>query len=156
MIELRRVESGQPLADLRQLWRDYWTAQGFEDSFQNFGAEFERLPAGYERLFVAYVEGLPAGAIAMKRLDTQRAEAKRLYVDPQYRGQGVARVLLEHLIAETRALGFESLYSDTMPSMQGALSWYRRIGFRECEPYSAAPTPGAIYLRLSLNGDPAT
>jgi hypothetical protein len=31
-----------------------------------------------------------------------------------------------------------------------ALGMYERYGFERTEPYSPAPTPGAIYLRLKL------
>jgi hypothetical protein len=34
--------------------------------------------------------------------------------------------------------------------MTAALNMYTQVGFKEVGPYSANPTPNAIYLRLSL------
>jgi ribosomal protein S18 acetylase RimI-like enzyme len=92
----------------------------------------------------------PAGTIALRPLTTTAGEVKRLYVRPAFRGRGLARKLIESAIQEARTLGYTELYCDTLPSMQSALALYRSIGFIETEPYSANPTPGAIFLRLTL------
>ena len=78
------------------------------------------------------------------------AEAKRLYVRPQFRGQGVGRALLGWVIVEARSMGYREIVGDTVPQMAVALEMYDRVGFERTEPYSAQPTPGAIYLRLKL------
>jgi hypothetical protein len=38
-----------------------------------------------------------------------------------------------------------------MPVMTTALAMYERAGFERTDPYSADPTPGAVYLRLRLS-----
>jgi putative acetyltransferase len=91
-----------------------------------------------------------AGTIALRPLRLQACEAKRLYVRPQFRGGGIGRLLLERLIREARKVGYKELYGDTLPSMASALGMYRAMGFTEVGPYSANPTPGAIFLRLDL------
>ena len=80
----------------------------------------------------------------------ERGEAKRLYVRPQFRGQGVGRALLAWVIAEARSMGYREIVGDTVPQMAVALEMYDRLGFERTEPYSPQPTPGAIYLRLKL------
>ena len=69
---------------------------------------------------------------------------------PQFRGAGVGRDLLAWVIAEAKSAGYGELVCDTMPVMADALAMYRRAGFVLTEPYSAKPTPGAIFLRLAL------
>ena len=54
------------------------------------------------------------------------------------------------LVDEARTLGYQSLYADTLPTMDAALRMYREIGFVEVGPYADNATPGAIYLRLEL------
>jgi len=139
---------------VRELFREYWAAFGFSACFQNFETEVAGLPGAYAppggTLLLALIDGKAAGCAALRRFDAVRAEAKRLYTRPQYRGQGVGRGLLEGVIAEARALGYREIVGDTMPQMALALAMYERAGFARTGPYAAEPTPGAIYLRLKL------
>lgn len=126
--------------------------------FQGFGEERNGLPGVYGAaggaLLLALNKDEPAGTIALRRLDQISGEVKRLFLRPQYRGQGLAKRLLEDVIERAIAIQYECLYADTLPSMLEALSLYRRLGFEPAEAYSKTPTPGAIYLKLQLvNGD---
>lgn len=138
----------------RALFREYWESFGFTPCFQNFAEEVDGLPGRYAppdgRLAVAYVDSEAAGCVALRRVDSERSEAKRLYVGPQFRSRGSGRALLEWVIAEARAAGYRELVGDTMPVMQHALEMYERMGFERTAPYSSDPTPGAIYIRLRL------
>ena len=140
--------------EVRDLFREYWSSFGFSPCFQNFEAEVAGLPGAYAQpggaLAVAHMDGQPAGCAAFRRFDPDRAEAKRLFVRPQFRGQGVGRELLAWVIAEARRLGYRELVGDTVPEMTQALAMYDRMGFERTGPYAAEPTPGAIYLRLKL------
>jgi GNAT superfamily N-acetyltransferase len=147
--------TGEPgITVVRALFREYWDSFGFTPCFQNFGEELAGLPGKYSppsgRLAVAYIDGEPAGCIALRRIDDQRCEAKRLYVRSRFRGRGIGRALLDWVIAEARAAGYREMLGDTMPVMQQALEMYERLGFERTAAYSGEPTPGAIYIRLSL------
>ncbi len=144
------IQEANDLDVVRELWREYWAEQGLAAEFQGFAAELAGLPGEYSRLLVAWKDGAAAGTIALRPMDGERAEAKRLYVRPAFRGMGIAAALLDALTADARAAGYRALYADTLPSMQAALGWYRRIGFAEVEAYSATPTPGAVYLMMDL------
>jgi GNAT superfamily N-acetyltransferase len=149
------VATPEDLAIVRQLFEEYWQSFGFTPCFQNFAAEVAGLPGYYAppagRLALAFDDGgEPAGCIALRPVDPSRAEAKRLYVRPAYRGQGTGLALLEWVIGEARAAGYREMLGDTMPAMQRALAMYARLGFEQTGPYAPNPTPGAIYLRLAL------
>lgn len=148
------VESAEDLASVRMLLEEYWNSFGFTPCFQNFSDEVAGLPGAYVppggRLVLAVVDGEPAGCIALRRLDDHRAEVKRLYVRPAFRGIGLGRALLERMMAEARAAGYSEMVGDTMPVMHEALALYDRMGFERREPYSTQPTEGAIYIRKSL------
>ncbi len=92
----------------------------------------------------------PAGTIALRRLSEHSCEAKRLFVRPEFRGQGLGRALLNRIIADARSMGYRTMYGDSLSSMIEAQKIYRSYGFRQVGPYSATPTPGAIYLELLL------
>ena len=139
---------------VRELFREYWTSFGFSPCFQGFETEVAGLPGAYAppggALVLALIDGHAVGCAALRRFDAQRCEAKRLYVRPQFRGQGVGRALLEWVIAGAREMGYRELVGDTIPQMAVALAMYDRAAFERTGPYAEAPTPGAIYLRLKL------
>ena len=148
------VTAGQ-LAQVRELFEEYWSSFGFTPCFQNFSGELAALPGDYAppagRLWLALVEGQAAGCAALRRLDGDTCEFKRLFVRSQYRGLGLGRQLLARVIAEAKAAGYRQLVCDTMPVMADALAMYRRAGFERTEAYSGHPAPGAIFLRLALS-----
>ena len=131
--QIQPVESAEALAAVRLLLEEYWASFGFTPCFQNFADELASLPGAYAppggRLALATIEGQPAGCIALRRNDAQRAEAKRLYVRPAFRGCGLGRALMEWIMAEARAAGYREIVGDTMPVMRDALALYERMGF---------------------------
>ena len=142
------------IAQVRELFQEYWDSFGFTPCFQNFGEELQGLPGKYAppggRLGLALVNGLAAGCVALRRIDAGRCEAKRLYVRPAARGQGLGTALLDWATAEARAAGYREMLGDTMPVMRQALAMYDRMGFERTGPYAPEATAGAIYLRLRL------
>jgi putative acetyltransferase len=142
------------IQQVRELFHEYWNSFGFTPCFQNFSTEVESLPGCYAPpggvLALAMVNGEPAGCAALRQVDRDRCEAKRLYVRPGFRGAGLGKALLDWLIARARHLGYREMVGDTMPVMSRALEMYLRAGFERTTPYSAEPTPGAIYLSFRL------
>jgi GNAT superfamily N-acetyltransferase len=159
--EIRPVESEEALAAVRALLGEYWDSFGFTPCFQNFGDELAGLPGAYAppggRLALASMDGQPAGCIALRRVDADRAEAKRLYVRPAFRNLGLGRALLEWAMAEARAAGFAEIVGDTMPAMRDALKLYDRMGFERTgvgAPVQSLPSQQApeepILIRIKL------
>ena len=139
------------IEQVRVLFAEYWKSFGFTPCFQGFGGELAALPGDYARIRLAVESGEPAGCVAIRRLDGDRAEFKRLYVRPKFRGTGLGRQLLTEVIATAREWGCRELVCDTMPVMADALAMYQRHGFAIVGPYSDKATPGAIDLSLALN-----
>ncbi len=144
-----RLAGASDLVHVRALFEAYWKSFGFTPCFQNFAAELESLPGDYT-LVLAWKADQPAGCVAFRPFDGRRAEAKRLFVPPAFRGHGFGAALLEWAILQARRMGYQELVGDTMPVMKDALAMYERRGFEITPPYSPAPTEGAIYLRFRL------
>jgi putative acetyltransferase len=154
-IELIQAVSAEQVEQARELFLEYAESLGFSLSFQRFDAELKNLPGAYAppsgRLLLAHHEDQAAGCVALRQLDPQICEMKRLYVRTAYRGKGVGRMLVDRVITEARTIGYERMRLDTIESsMQNAIELYRRRGFREIAPYRSNPIAGALYLELSL------
>ena len=60
-------------------------------------------------------------------------------------------MLAETVIIEGRGLGCRKMRLDTVePVMPNAVAMYRRLGFKEIEPYRPNPIEGALYMELDL------
>ena len=150
-----QAESPAHIAQARELFLEYAQSLGFSLCFQNFDQELANLPGDYAppggRLLLAELEGQLAGCIALHKLDDSICEMKRLYVRPQFRGQRLGRILAERIIADARSIGYSRMRLDTVePVMGAAVAMYRKLGFRQIEPYCANPIAGALYMELEL------
>ncbi len=146
-----QAESPAQIAQASELFREYEQSLGVDLCFQNFAQELAELPGHYAppdgRLLLAEYEGQLAGCVALHQWDAGVCEMKRLYLRPTFRGKGLGRVLAETIIAEGRGIGYQHMRLDTIePIMKDAVKMYRKLGFREIEPYRPNPIAGAIYM----------
>lgn len=150
-----QAKSLPQIAQARELFLEYAQSLGFSLCFQNFDQELAELPGDYAppagRLLLAEFNAQLAGCVALHKLDSAICEMKRLYLRPQFRGQGLGRLLAEKIIAEARLIGYERMRLDTVePVMKDAVAMYRRFGFKDIAPYCPNPNPGVLYLELQL------
>jgi GNAT superfamily N-acetyltransferase len=66
-------------------------------------------------------------------------EVTRVFVEPDARGHGVGRLLMENLERECRALGLTAMRLDTRTDLIEARSLYASLGFIEGEAHNADP-----------------
>jgi putative acetyltransferase len=155
MLRIFQADLPQHIAAARELFLEYAQSLDFDLSFQNFDEEMATLPGKYVpplgRLYLADQDGSYAGCVALRPLEDLTCEMKRLYVRPQHRRKGVGQVLAEIAIQEARRIGYRRLRLDSIEhEMREAVALYRWFGFREIEPYTKNPVPGAIFMELDL------
>jgi GNAT superfamily N-acetyltransferase len=160
MLRIAPALSEGTIAQARILFREYATTIGVEVCLGDFERELASLPGHYAppsgRLLLATQEspenpGEAIGCAALRKLDEDTCELKRLYVRPAIRGQGAGRELVKDLIAEARSIGYRRMVLDTLPSMQEAHKLYRSLGFHEIPAYQKNPIPGSLFFGLALS-----
>jgi putative acetyltransferase len=142
------------LDDVRALMRAYADSLAFDLDFQDFDRELADLPGDYApprgALLVARLGDQVGGCVALRPLDGETCELKRLFVSPSARGAGLGRLLAEAIVAEARRLDYATIRLDTTPGMETAQTLYAQLGFREIAPYRHNPVDGTRFLELEL------
>src|SRR5258708_1843440 len=144
------IEPAGGLALIRVLFREYAASLDVDLTFQNFDDELQQLDAWYEAILLARVGEEPAGCVALRKLEPQVCEMKRLFVRDAFRGQGIGRALALAVIDEATRRGYKQVRLDTLPSMYTAMALYEELGFREIAAYRFNPIAGSRFLELAL------
>jgi carbonic anhydrase len=138
------------LEEIRRMLREYAAWLEVDLCFQNFEQELAALPGEYApprgRLLIAE----SAGCVALRPINDEICEMKRLYVRPEHRGSGLGKRLVLSIVEEARGIGYRRMRLDTMPKMDRAQGLYRALGFQEIAAYRYNPEPGARFLELQL------
>jgi GNAT superfamily N-acetyltransferase len=155
MLSIIQAATGPQIDAARAIFREYESWLGLDLCFQGFENELASLPGKYVppegRLFLAYVDEMVAGCVALRKLEEDVCEMKRLFVRDGFRGQRVGIQLIERLISEAREAGYGWLRLDTYPEKMGkAVALYESHGFRQIEPYYDNPFEGVLFMELTL------
>jgi putative acetyltransferase len=93
------------------------------------------------------------GTGALHRLEDKIGEIKRLWLLPEYQGQGLGYRMMEKLLSFAREKGYIKLRLETTPAYQvKAFKFYRQVGFHEIPRYSEAPEDdGQVGMEMNLS-----
>lgn len=154
MVSISKVSSQADLDQVKILFREYAQWLDVDLTFQGFEEELETLPAGYAApsgaLFLARIDGKPAGSVALRAFDNTTCEMKRLFVREQFKKQGVGRALVAAAVEEARRLGYKRIVLDTLAHMRPAIKLYTSLGFQPIAAYYDNPISDAVYLTRAL------
>lgn len=154
-VSIRRATGESDIAVARRLFEEYAAWIAIDLSFQNFAEELKLLPGEYAppggALLLAWAEARPAGCVAVRRIDEETCEMKRLYVRDSFRGLSAGERLAHEAIAWARAADYRRMLLDTLPSMRSAHRLYERLGFMEIPAYRFNPVEGARFMALDLD-----
>lgn len=99
------------------------------------GYSVDKLIAEGVSFFLVREDGAPAGCGGLKLFGAEYGEIKRMYIRPQFRGLGLARLMLDHLANFARSQGVGLLRLETGIHQRAAIRLYERMGFRRIPPF---------------------
>jgi ribosomal protein S18 acetylase RimI-like enzyme len=141
-------------ADGRKLFEEYAASLNFNLCFQGFTEELNQLDQQYNApngaLILAYANQIAVAAVGIRQFENQKAELKRMYTQPDYRGKKIGHALLEKAIKIATELNYSQLLLDTLPEMKAAIKLYEDFGFIKINPYRYNPFDSAIYMVKDL------
>lgn len=85
---------------------------------------------GLKYVVLIYSDNQPAGCGAIKPFDSEAVEVKRMYVEPEYRGKGLASEILTELETWATELGFTGCVLETGKRQTEAIHFYKKSGYK--------------------------
>lgn len=150
MIDIREVDPAKERHAVSLLIANYLRQTESEKAERGLAesADAGALPSHYEReiadpseafrdcrVFVATDDDVPAGIVVVTSVD-DRAEIKRLWVEPGHRGKSIASLLLGRVVSSTDA---GVLRLTVWEWREPALALYEKLGFVRVKPWERRP-----------------
>lgn len=155
MVEILEACTPAELDAVRALFLEYKQAVGVDLWFGSaFQHELDGLPGAYAgpagRLVVAHDGDAYAGCAALRPVGGDTVELRRLWVRRAYRKRGVARAIVDALLAWARAGGYRRVRLEVLSVMPSADALFRSLGFEPIPEDRPSPFPGSVLLARQL------
>ena len=140
----------QRYADDNQVIDDYFDVNAYEQELSSLPGKYAP-PRG--RLLLSLFDGQAAGCVALREINEQACEMKRMFVDPHFHGKALGRALCEAIIFEARSIGYLSMRLDTGIKQVEAQGLYQSMGFKRINAYYEVPEQlekSLVFMELSL------
>ncbi|TAJ56192.1 MAG: GNAT family N-acetyltransferase [Chitinophagaceae bacterium] len=133
MLRLIRTHSAHPdfVSLVQQLDQDLAERDGKEHDFY---AQFNTLTA-IQHVVVAYEEGVAVACGAMKELDKNTMEIKRMFTTPAHRAKGIASLVLGQLETWAKESGYTVCRLETGKRQPEAIAVYQKNGYVQIPNY---------------------
>ena len=142
-IEIRSEDLNSPAAELLiAALNAELRARYPDEGVTYFRLDPDEVRAGRGAFLVAYAGDRAVGCGAVRRIESDACEIKRMYVEPRMRGRGIARLVLQRLEEEAKKLGASRLLLETGTRQPEAIALYTTAGFSPTVPYGEyTPSP---------------
>ena len=146
-IKILFTEYTNLLSNLESEFQAYLQIQNYDMEIEDLNEKYG-MPEG--RLYIAYLDNQVAGCIGLKPIHKTHCEMKRLYVRPEFRGNGIAKALVELIVRDAKEIGYHWMLLDTFPALNDAIKLYEKMGFYQIPAYNDSPVKNTIFMRLDL------
>lgn len=156
MIEVLTAERPDEIEAVRFLIMSHAAALREHPGSDQVRRDAESLPGPYApprgRLYLAKLDRMPAGCVALKAQEPLIGEVKRMYVLTTARRMGVARALMQRLLSDARQMGYQRIRLGTLDEMTAAQALYRELGFVEIPRYRPDELVDTVFFECDLTG----
>ena len=155
MINYINANTDEDYSNAAILFKEYAALLNIDLSFQQFDDELMNLKTMYVApeggIILCKAENEFIGCTGIRKIDSNIAELKRMFVKPGYQNQGIGKALLQKAVDLARTLNYNAIRLDTLNRMTAAISLYKKHGFYEIPPYYQNPNETAVYFEMKLN-----
>ena len=149
------VTTDKQVEDIRILFCEYYDELLKVDiCFNDFEKELEELLGDYSEpdgtLILAMEADAVVGCVALRKIDMEICEMKRLFIRQDYRGHGWGRVLANKIVDEAASKGYSLIRLDTLDTLKEANTLYKSMGFQPIAPYLEDTSIELVYWGLDL------
>ena len=133
---------------IKALFVEYSHIKGAESCFVSFDKELNDLEGYYSggAILAGYEDDEPVACVAFRKISDETCEGKRLFIKPEYRGKGYARIMIKAMTDKASELGFREVVFTTKPEvMSVGYGLYKRMGFEELSEEN-----GIVSMRIDL------
>ena len=149
MITIRFIQKGEEEAVKQVIYKVAYNIFGFDGTLEDSIRHYEELgvlddlkdvQANYfeaDGTFLVATNGERViGSGAIRKIDTDTAELKRMWLLDEYHGQGIGYRLIQKLFDFAHKTGFQRIRLQTSSEQIRALEFYRKLGFYEIPSYN--------------------
>jgi putative acetyltransferase len=139
---------------VKNIFIEYQQFLNVDLCFQSFEKELLNLDTIYKSprgtIILAKNNDEIVATVALKPIEENNCEMKRLYVKPEFRGLGIGEKLVTELIQFAKEANFDKMKLDTLTRLTAAVKLYRKFGFIETKPYVYNPLDEVLYFEKTL------
>lgn len=161
MITIRPIQQDEVLAAKLVIITVAFDIFGFDGTIEDSLRHFEEagtfddmndVKTNYEnpggRFLVVLDAEKVIGSGALRRMDEETGELKRMWLLEDYHGQGIGFRLIQELFAFAREQGYIRVRLQTSPPQTRAIDFYRKLGFYEIPCYNDEDNEISMEIKL--------
>lgn len=154
MISYYLAVTKQDYTEAGELFKEYAASIKISLDFQHFDDELDGLKTMYAEphggIILVKEQEEMIGCVAVRKIDNNTGELKRMYIKPGHQNRGIGKILLEKALQLARECNYSLVKLDTLNSMLPAIQLYTKAGFYETAPYYHNPHTAVIYFEKLL------
>lgn len=136
------------------LFKEYAGWLNIDLHFQQFEEELKLLKTMYAAphggIILCKIENEFIGCVAIRKINNETGELKRMFVRPAFQRHGIGKNLLEKAIGLAKSANYSSIRLDTLNYMTPAINLYKQYGFYEIPAYYHNPDATAVYFEIKI------
>ena len=152
MVNFLTANTNEEYSNAAILFKEYAAWLKIDLSFQGFDEELMQLKTMYNipdgGIVLCKVENEFIGCAGIRRIDSDTAELKRMFLKTDFQKQGTGKLLLEKAVELARELNYKTIRLDTLNYMNAAINLYKKYGFYEIPAYYHNPNKTAVYFEI--------